>query len=151
MSSSTVRTTLKNFITSNSAESVIDLTGEFENINKLLQDEGIGHNDDWVGIQFIGNDERPIGLAADNASGCYRETGSFFFHVVAKSKTSSKTRDNILPRIEALRNLLRGQNISGIIIEGVTPPNFESGATLQFEGGYQSATFTAIYQNDINL
>lgn len=150
MSSSYVRTEFDTWIRANSAEAnIIDLTAMYSELDDMLTDEGVGRNDPWVGLQYIGANEETVALSANNATGKYRENGSFFLHVVARA--SATVYPDILARTEALRNLLRGQRINDILVESVTPPNFESGATLQFEGGYQSASIIVNYQRDLSL
>jgi len=150
MSSSYVRTQMTTFITTNSSEAnIVDLTAQYSTQQNMLDDAGIGRNDPWLGLQFIGSSEEPITLNSNNTTGKYREVGSVFLHVVERVKTT--VADDILTRAEDLRTLLRGQRINDIIIESVSPPNFESGATLQFEGGYQSASIIVSYERDLNL
>lgn len=115
----------------------------------MIADNGVSPDSPWLGIQFIGDDEVPIGLAAGNDVGKYRESGAIYFHVVDIARLGNG--DRLLTRGEALRNLLRGQRIGSILIESVTPMNFDSGATLQFEGGYMSGSFLVSYINDIDL
>ena len=64
---------------------------------------------------------------------------------------SQATPDDILTRAETLRNLIRGRRINDIVIEGVTPPNFEQGATLDLDAGYSSGSFIVNYYRDLNL
>lgn len=150
MSSSYVRSEIKTFLSANSAESdIIDLTAQYSSLTNMLSDNGVGRNDPWLGLQFIGSSEEPITLNSGNTVGKYREIGSIFLHIVERVKNT--VADDILTRSEALRTLLRGQRINDIIIESVSPPNFESGATLQFEGGYQSASIIVSYERDLNL
>lgn len=150
MSSSYVRSEIKTFLSANSAESdIIDLTAQYSSLTNMLSDNGVDRNDPWLGLQFIGSSEEPITLNSGNTVGKYREIGSVFLHVVERVKNT--VADDILTRAEALRTLLRGQRINDIIIESVSPPNFESGATLQFEGGYQSASIIVSYERDLNL
>lgn len=149
MSSKYVRDQFKTWLTANSAESYIDLTGEYENLNELLTANGIGRNDDWLGLQFIGSSEEPISISSTNTSGKFREIGSFFLHIVSRAKAD--VADGIIDRAEILRNNLRAIRINDIVIESVSPPNFESGATLQLEGGYQSASIIANYERDLDL
>lgn len=149
MSSSYVRGEIKTFLGANSAESVIDLTAQYLNLQDMVANAGIGRKDPWLGLQFIGATEVPVALSADNTSGKYREIGGIFLHVV--EKVSDTVTDDILTRCESLRTLLRGRRINDIIIESVSPANFESGATLQFEGGYQAASVIVSYQRDLNL
>lgn len=151
MSSSYVRTELKNFITTNipSEINVVDLTGEYENLRNVLAKSGINHTNNWLGLQFIANEEEVITLAAGNDAGKYREFGALYLHIVSPAQIG--VVDIILPRTETIRNAFRGQRIGDILIQSVTPPNFEAGATLQFEGGYQSASVIVTYERDLNL
>ena len=151
MSSSYVRTELKNFITASipSEDKVVDLTGEYDNLRKVLAKNSINHTDNWLGLQFIANDEEVVTLSAGNNAGKYREFGALYLHVVSPAQIG--VADVILPRTEIIRNTFRGQRIGDILIQSVTPPNFESGATLQFEGGYQSASVIVTYERDLNL
>jgi hypothetical protein len=150
MSSSYVRTQIKAFIAAELAtENVIDLTAEYAELQDMLDDNGLTYTDSWLGIQFIGSEEIPINVGANNTSGCYREDGSVFLHVVAPATDSAAS--DLLTRAEALRTAFRGQRINDMIIEGVTPPNFEAGATLQFEAGFTSASVIVNYQRDLNL
>lgn len=145
MSSAHVRTEITSFLTANSAETnIYDLTAEYRDIRDV-----VGSDTQWLGLQFFGDSEVPIGLTANNSQGCYRELGSVFLHVVQIAETGVGA--SILTRGEALRTLLRGQTISGIVVEEVTPLNFESGATLQFDGGFMSATFLVGFRYDLNL
>jgi len=70
-------------------------------------------------------------------------------HIVARS--SSTLVDDILLRSETLRDLLRGRRINDMVIEGISPANFEVGATLDLEAGYQSASVIVNYYRDLNL
>jgi hypothetical protein len=150
MSSSYVRTTVKQFLTDEApAENQIDLTALYKEVKEMISEAGLGPTDPWLGLQFIGNDEAPITIPATNSSGKYRETGVIFFHVVCVAKLG--VGDAILARGETLRNLLRGRRIGSIVIESVTPMNFEAGATLQFEGGYMSGSFIASHERDLDL
>lgn len=150
MSSKFVRDEVKSFLTTNApTENLIDLTAKSDVLKDLLTDAGLTYKDPWLGIQFISGPEEPISVVSTNSSGRYRELGAIFLHVVAYN--SSTVADTILTRTETLRDLLRGRRINGIIIEGVAPANFESGATLQLEGGYQSASFIVDYKRDLNL
>ena len=150
MSSKYVRDEIKSFIDANSAEPLIDLTGEFDNIKDLVIKAGLQRQDPWVGIQFIGSDEIPITVGSTNVQGKYRESGSIYIHVVDVAKLGAA--DAILNRSEALRDLLRGQRIGNrIVIESVTPTNFGEGATLSFEGGYTSGSFLVGYEYDKDL
>lgn len=150
MSSSYVRSKITTFITTNLAtENLIDLSGEFRDIDDVISGESLTYKDPWLGMQFVGSDDVPINVGANNVSGCYREVGVIMFHVVSQA-TSTATTD-ILARAETIRDAFRGQRIDDIIVESISPPNFERGATLDFESGYVSATLMISYQRDLNL
>lgn len=150
MSSVTVRTTFKNFLNTNApAETFIDMSGHYEDVEDLLDQAGIGMGDSWVGVNFLPADEIPITVPATNNTGKYRESGIIQVHVVDIAKLA--VSDSILARCETLRNLLRGRRIVDLKIEGVTPPSFEAGTTLEFEAGFISATFIVSYEFDFDL
>lgn len=152
MSSQFVRTQITNFLTTNApTENLIDLTAQYETIDEIIDNEGLGVDDPWLGLQFIGSTEEPQTIIATNSTGCYRELGSIFLHVVARASQSATMVDDILTRSEALRDLLRGRRINSIIVESVSPPNFEQGATLDLEGGYTSASVIVNYYRDNNI
>jgi hypothetical protein len=118
-------------------------------MKEFLDDNGVSPDADWLGVQFIADSEEPVSLSATNDQGCYREYGAILFHFCTIARIGNG--DALLTRGEVLRNLLRGQRLGAIVIESVTPMNFDSGATLQFEGGYMSGSFIAAYYLDINL
>ena len=149
MSSSSVRTKIKDFLSANSTEKVMDLSGQFDNLQDMLADAGIGTEDPWVGVQFIGSDEVPITIGSSNTSGKYRETGAVYIHVVDIAKMG--VSDTILSRAEILRNLFRGQEIGSLLIDSVAPINFENGAALHFEDGWISGSFVISYTCDLDL
>ena len=150
MSSKYVRDTIKAFFASDiPSEKTLDVTALFGDINNSLTDAGIAKREDWTGLQFVPSSEEPVSVTSNNTTGKYRERGIIFLHVVHIAKADAAT--NIVDRSEILRNAFRGQRIGDIIIEGVTPPNFESGATLQFDGGWTSAAIIVNYYRDENL
>lgn len=151
MSSAYVRTQVKAFMAANSAEKVMDLTALFGEVNKnlLANSPSISPSQDWVGLQFIGGDEGPRSLPATNDQGLYREDGALFIHVVTPAKIGAGA--SLLTRGETLRDIFRGRRIGSIIIQSVTPLNFDNGATLQFDGGWMSASFLCDYYRDNNL
>ena len=150
MSSVAVRTTFKNFLTANApTENLIDMSGHYEDVEDLLDQSGVGMGDPWIGLNFIPSDEIGITVPATNDSGKYRESGIIQVHVVDIAKLA--VSDSILARCETLRNLLRGRRITDLKIEGVTPPSFEAGTTLEFEAGFISATFIVTYELDFDL
>ena len=150
MSSTYVRTQVKDYLAANApTETLIDLTAAFQEIKELVEDAGITSNDTWLGIEFVGDDEVPITIPATNDTGKYRESGSIFMHVVDIAKLGAG--DALLQRGETLRNLFRGKRIGDIIVESVTPMNFNAGSTLQFDGGYMSGSIIVSYQRDLEL
>jgi len=150
MSSLYIRTQVKAFIASDiPSETVVDLTAQYKTLQDMLDDVGVGILDSWLGLQFIGTNEEPITVNSNNTGGCYRETGSLFLHVVSPAKNSAA--DDIINRTETIRNAFRGQRINDIIIDGVTPPNFESSGTLQFDDGFTSASIIVDFYRDLNF
>lgn len=151
MSSAFVRNTITTFITTELvSEKLADMTTAFDELDIFLARNSITRNDAWLGLQFVGGDEIPVSLNAngDNA-GKYRETGVIFLHVVDVAKVGSYA--SLLSRCETIRSKFRGKNISGIRIESVTTPDFNASGTLQFEGGWTSASILISYEYDINL
>jgi hypothetical protein len=150
MSSAYVRTNIKAFLASEATdETVIDLTSDFQEIKELMREHDVQPDAPWLGVQFIGDDEVPVALAATNDQGKYRETGAIYIHVVSIAKIG--VGDAMLTRGEVLRNLFRGRRIGNIVIESVSPMNFDNGATLAFEGGYMSGSFIMAYHMDLDL
>lgn len=150
MSSSAVRTAVKSFLASDiPTETFLDMSGKYEELPEFLASEGVGMEDTWVGLEFVAADENPITVGSNNTKGKYRESGAIYFHVVDIAKLG--VSDTILARAEAIRNTLRGRNISGVSVESITPPNFGPGAALNFEDGFMSCSFILEYQFDIDL
>jgi hypothetical protein len=137
---------MTDFITTNSSETeIIDLSVQYQEISQIVS----GPDTKWLGLEFFGDTEVPITVPATNTQGKYRETGAVYLHIVAPGELGAGS--DILTRGEALRDILRGQRIESILIEEVTPLNYGSGATLQFEGGFVSASFLASYERDLDL
>jgi len=150
MSSAAVRTLILNFLDLNApSESVVDLTSQFGEIKEFIADVGVQPDSPWLGVQFVGSDEIPVELAATNVQGKYRESGVIYIHVVDVARLGVGAA--LLTRGETLRKLFRGTRIGSIIIESVTPLNFDGGATLAFEGGYMSGSFLMSYISDLDL
>lgn len=149
MSSAYVRTEIKAFLAANSAEILVDLTGEISELDRLLGRKSITRNDPWLGIQFIGDEETPVTIPATNTKGKYREIGVIYLHVVDQPKPD--WGDDVIGRAEVLRNLFRGRNINGIRIEEVSPINTQAGATLNFEGGWNAGAVIISYERDLDL
>lgn len=150
MSSFYVRDQIKTFVAANfPSETALDLTSLYDELQDFLEENSVAPDSPWLGIQFIGYDEIPVTLVSGNTTGKYRETGGIYFHIVDVAKLGGA--GSILTRGEALRDLMRGQRIGRILIESVSPLNFDSGATLRFEGGFMSASFIASYEYDNDL
>lgn len=140
-------------------EVLIDLTARYEEIHDLIdsvnppntpeEDKILTMNDPWTGIEFIGYDEIPVSLGSGNRGAVYRETGAFQIHIVDLAKIGCGA--TILTRAEALRDQLRGKDISGVRIESMTPVSFDSPGTLQFGGGFATGSFLVAYEYDRNL
>lgn len=139
---------VRQFLADNSDETVIDLTGHYEDLRQMVTDAGVQPDAPWLGLEFIGDTEEPVSLAADNSKGLYREYGVLQLHVVAVAKIGVGA--GLESRAEALRNLFRGRRIGGIIVESVSPVNTGPGATLEFEGGYVSGTVSVIFHYDFS-
>lgn len=150
MSSKYVRDQITSFITTNlPTETQVDLAGEFENLKDMLAHFSINPRDPWLGVQYVGEAEIPVTIDADNVHGKYRELGIVFLHIVEVAKLGVAA--NIINRAEEIRTQFRGQRIGDLVIQSVGVPNFSSGATLQFEGGYTSAAVTIEYRRDFNI
>ncbi len=79
MSSSYVRTQIFSFLESNSQETVVDLTAQFGEIKEFIEDNDVEPDSPWLGVQFVGDGEEPVGLAATNDQGnTGRPAPSFF-------------------------------------------------------------------------
>lgn len=148
MSSASVRTQVKAFLAANSSETILDFTDIFGELNQVLanQTPEIQPGSPWVGIEFVAHSDEPVALAADNTQGLYREQGSIILHIAEEAKIG--VGNVLLARAEVLRKLFRGRRIGNIVVEGVTPPNFGRGATLEFDGGYMACTVTVAYHAD---
>lgn len=149
MSSIYVRDQIKSFIAANSTEKFVDLTSEFERIPDVLADAGIGPLENWMGAEFVADDEENVAINSNHESGYFREYGSILFHMVAKARIGGGRQ--LIERGDALRAKMRGRRLGEMVIENVTPVNTLNGATLQFEGGYMSGTFIASYYYDIKV
>lgn len=147
MSSLAVRDLINQFLEDNSTEDVVDLTGHFEEMKNMLADNDIQPDAPWLGLEFIGDEELPVSLAATNDQGLYREFGQISLHICAVAKIG--VGSSIIQRGEVLRKLFRGERIGGIVVESVSPINTGPGATLEFEGGYVSGTITVSYYYDV--
>lgn len=146
MSSSSVRTAVRQFLDNNSSEDIIDLSDQFDDFKEMLAEANLQPDAPWLGLDFIGDEELPISLSATNEIGLYREIGSIILHVCTEARLGAG--NSIIARAEDLRNLFRGLRIGNIVIDGVTPVNFGPGATLSFDGGYISGTITISYHAD---
>jgi len=148
MSSQHVVTNIMNFITANlPTENAYDTIADYDYFNDFLEDNSI--TGPWLGVEFVGQDEVPITIGANNTSGKYREIGSVFLHVAEISRLG--VGNAIRTRATTITNAFRGQRIGDIIITSVTTPNFSSGTTLNLDGGYTSATMMVYYERDNDL
>ena len=146
MSSSLVRTGIRNFLSTESLETVVDLTAQFDDLRSLLADSSVQPDAPWLGLEFIGDSEEPVSLSADNTKGLYREYGQVQLHVCAVAKIGVGA--SLESRGEVLRNLFRGRRIGAIVVESVSPINTGPGATLEFDAGYVSGTISIGYHFD---
>jgi hypothetical protein len=151
MSSTTVRNGVLDFLKEKlSDESLVDLTADFEELPDLLAQNGIQPRKPWLGVQFVGSEEVPVDVGANNTRGKYREIGVIYLHIVDIAKLN--VHNSILARGEAIRNAFRGMRIADtILIESVSPVNFGGGITLSFSGGYTAGVVEINYQNDLDL
>ena len=144
MSSKYVRDTINQYLSDNSAETFIDISGEFRELLDLVTDNGVTVDDNWVGVQYAASVEEPISVQAK----CYREFGTVLMHIVAPI-SNNVIYDNIITRAETLMTLFRGQRIGDIVIESITPINTEKGTTLEFDNSFTSGTFFVNYYRDL--
>lgn len=151
MSSAAVRLAIKNFLaTEFPGETVIDLSGEADQIEQLLAVHGVTKDQPWLGLQFAADDEEIVSLAASPSEGCFREYGAIFLHCADIAQLGGGKTDSMVARADAIRSKLRARRFGSIVVTTVTPPNTESGAALLFDSGYMCATFIADYYMDIN-
>ena len=150
MSSAYVRTQVASFIAAQfPTDKWVDLTAEFRELADILAGASITRSTPWFAIQYVGSEEVPVDVGATNTRGTYREVGVIYIHVVDVAKIG--TGAGILIRCETVRNKFRGQRLGNVVIEGVSPANFEAGGTLQFENGWTSASVLVSYHYDLNL
>lgn len=130
----------------------VDMSGAFSSLEDLLAENSITLEDDWIGLQFLADDERPMTSPATRLRGKFRETGLIMIHVVSVAKKGSSHIGAIRTRAEALRDSFRASRIGNTyIVQAVTPPTFAKGATLDFEGGLVSGTIMISYESDLDL
>lgn len=150
MSSRYVRDEFEAFVAANlPTETLCDMTAQFGELSDFLTENGVGRNDPWLGVQYIGNDEEPITVPSTNDKGKYRETGVIYLHIVGVAALGAGNA--ILTRAEAIRTAFRGVRLGRVRLDAVSPPNFNAGATLQFEGGWTSASILIDYEYDTDL
>jgi len=147
MSSLAVRQLVKDFLDANSAEIVVDITGEFGDLREVLAYYEVQPDAPWLGLEFSADEEFPVSLSATNDQGLYREVGIVQLHVCAIARLGAG--QDIVSRAEVLRDLFRGERIGGIVVESVSPVNTGPGATMEFEAGYVSGTITIGYRYDL--
>ena len=153
MSSAYVRTQIKTYLTAQApTETQIDFSAEYRTMEDIRTDFSLGLGDPFLGLQFIPSGEVPMGIPSNNAGGCFRETGVFFMHIVEPVTAQPTLTNAILTRADTLLGLFRGATINGdIYIESVTQANFDAGATLQFENGYEAASVTINFYRNNNF
>ena len=123
MSSLYVRNEIKSHIAANlPAENLIDLSGEYRNLQPMLSFYSLTPEDPFLGIQFVPSVEAPQAAASGNASGCYREFGAVYLHVVEPVEVDRTLKkivhtENILTRAEAIVSLFP------VTIEAYPPSN----------------------------
>lgn len=144
MSSKYVRDQINNYLSANSAETFIDISGESRELLDLVSDNGLTVDDNWIGVQYAASIEEPISVGAS----CFREFGTVLMHVVAPIG-NNVIYGNILDRAETLQGLFRGKRINDIVIESITPLNTERGTTLEFDNSFTSGTFFVNYYRDL--
>ena len=146
MSSPYVRTTFINWLqTEFPTENLIDLTGEFDSISSLLNKNDIPKDEGFLGIQFLPEIEQPISI-----NSCFREDGALYLHFSERIKNTDYV-DRILARFEAMKPKLRNATIDKIRVTSFMPPNFNAGATLKVESGFQSASVIVRFYSDDNI
>lgn len=148
MSSLPVRTLVRQFLADNSTETVVDFTAQYDDLRSLLKEFNVGPDAPWLGLDFIGDEELPISLTANNEQGLYREYGAISLHICAVARIG--VGSSIESRAEILRNLFRGRRIGRIVVEAVSPVNTGPGSTLEFEAGYVSGTVNVDYYYDMS-
>jgi hypothetical protein len=152
VSSNFVRTEFKNFITAalTPPDTLIDLSGQYSELDNLLSDQGVSLGGIWTGIEFFPGDEIPISIGSNNTQGKYRENGTVYIHVVGIASLGAGSQ-TILDRAEVLRNALRGQRLGSIFVESVSPPSFNDSDSFGFGQGYVAVSFLVGFQNDLDL
>lgn len=150
MSSGAFRTAILNHLKTNTSENIIDLSGEYEEVQEMLTHNGLQMGATWVGVQFFPSDEFPVDVVGEYKKGHYREEGMVYLHIVDLAYFGAASA--ITTRADAIRDLLRGARISNnIVIEKVVPVIFGRGATLNFEGGYTAGLVSFEYRRDFNV
>lgn len=146
MSSLPVRNLIRNFLAENSPETVVDITGLWDNLRDGLAEAGVQPDAPWLGLEFIGEPEEPVSLTANNQQGLYREYGLVQLHVVAPARIG--VGQSLETRGQSLHDLFKGRRIGGIIVERIFPLNTGPGATLDFEAGFVSGTIGIQFHYD---
>lgn len=150
MSSSAVRTAMLTFLgTISGGIAIVDMTGKGDELDDILAGSSVDYDDAWIGVEFFAAGEAPAVVRADNDQGKYREEGNIFLHLVYPITSSAAS--NIVALGETINNEFRGETISGIQILRQTTANFEDAATLQFEGGFTSASIIISYRRDHSI
>lgn len=133
MSSLTLRTAIKNYITSqNPSYELYDLTDHYDSRN-------FPNQDDFLAIDFVASDEALVQLPD-----CYREEGRINIALMYKKKKDIGAK---LTAIESIRAQFRGERVGNILIENVGTPKTGNDA-IKFPGSYTSVLFYIDYYFD---
>jgi hypothetical protein len=150
VSSILVRQVFKDFVQANiGTEKLVDLTAEYRDLKDVLAAYAIGPLESFTAISFVGNEDSAITIGSNNVQGKYREMGAVYIYFVATARLG--VSDAILLRAETFRKKIRGLRLGSsqdVLIDSVTPPNFDTGVGFQFESGFIAATLICTYEYD---
>jgi len=126
MSSSYVRTQVKDYLTANwvGTNTFVDVS-DFKTMKDLpVPPENV------LMVEFISQTESNISLGGGD---CYREIGIINGHILVPTGYSST---DALSVCEQFRDLFRGKRINNMTIQAVNPPSNLNGVAISFEGIY---------------
>ena len=90
MSSEYVRNTIKTFLDTEFPGVVtVDMTAASDNLDDFLEDISISPEDQWIGLQFLPADERPVSLSANNSTSFFGKINLMLFGIVKESRDSA--------------------------------------------------------------
>jgi hypothetical protein len=136
MSSSAVRTIVKDYLNANWTDTpVIDLS-DFTNRSDLPVDLG-----SWLGIEWVPASEEFMEIGET----FYRERGNIIFYIMVESGFSS---DSALVLAEKLRSMIKALRIGNMVFETIDPPSDTRGTLSGFSGGYHGFDVLASYYFD---